>query len=76
MTEEKATEGPGDGIADVHLNVNGIPLRAFKHEKEKPECRVCACNHQYHGMGGCFRARTKGGPTNCIDFTRSVHADD
>lgn len=27
-------EGPGDGIADSHLKVNGFPLRAFRQTKD------------------------------------------
>ncbi len=43
---------------------------------EKPECRVCSRNLQYHGMGGCLRAWVEGGPNNCEDFNRSKHADE
>ena len=41
--------------------------------KEKPECKVCYINKQYHGERGCLRARTEGGPENCISFARSTY---
>lgn len=34
--------------------------------KEKVECSKCSHNR----LCGCFRAWVKGGPANCIDFSK------
>lgn len=39
-----------------------------KKTKIKIECRICISNNRRHGMYGCLRAWTVGGPQNCVDF--------